>query len=171
MPRNIDYPRRMRRLLPLLAVALTLIGCAESVLVKSYPPGAKAYVDDQLIGSTPAFTQIERNQVSKPHSWRVESRDCETASGQLETGIGRGRIVGYFFTLGVLALFKGPDYYKTVDAVLVCGNAAAAPSNAQKLAQRLDTLRDLYKRKLITKEEYDSETQKAVGEYTMQPAE
>ncbi len=48
--------------------------------------------------------------------------------------------------------------------------AGSGTTNTQKLSQQLETLRDLYNRKLITKAVYESESQKAVREYTSQPA-
>ena len=171
------------------------LGCAEYVAIKSYPGGAKASVDGVVIGSTPATTNIPRSEVGKPHTWRVEFRNCDFAEGTLETGIAGGRIVGYIFTVGILAIFRGPYYYRPVDAVLTGGDCegrpaqpAAAPppgvmiqnivgdknqavstgeqlSKTQRLAERLTTLRDLYNRKLISEETYKEESQKAVKEF------
>ena len=186
----------MRRTLALLTSYLLLSGCAESVLIKSYPAGAKAYIDGQIIGTTPTGTQIPRGQVGAPHTWRVEYRNCEAAEGSLQTGVAGGRITGYIFTLGILAIFRGPYYYLPVDAVLTGGDcetgkasstqpnitvqqivgdrnvapAGAGATNTAKLSQQLETLRDLYNRKLITKEVYESESQKAVREYTSDPS-
>lgn len=191
----IAYSALMRRPLALVACALVLSACAESSLVKSYPAGAKAYVDGQVIGTTPAGFQIPRSQVSAPHTWRVEYRNCEAAEGTLQTGVAGGRVAGYIFTLGILAIFRGPLYIKPVDAVLTggdCETGKAAPAqpgitvqqivgdhnvapagsgttNTQKLAQQLETLRDLYNRKLISKDVYEAESQKAVREYTSEP--
>jgi hypothetical protein len=180
----------MRETSACLVAALMLWGCAESVRIKSHPAGAKAFVDGALIGTTPAETQIPRNQVGQPHTWRVEYRNCEPAEGQLQTGVAGGRVTGYIFTLGILALFKGPNYFKPVDAVLTGGDCettgspaqpsitvqqivgdknvapASTDTNTQKLAQQLETLRDLYNRKLISKDVYEAESQKAVREYT-----
>ena len=190
------YRETMRHSALLLSFLALFSGCAESVLVKSYPGGAKAYLDGQIIGTTPAQTQIPRGQVGAPHTWRVEYRNCDPAEGSLQTGIAGGRVAGYIFTLGILAIFRGPHYYKPVDAILTggdCETAKAAPtqpgitvqqivgdrnvvpagqgiSNTRKLAQQLETLRDLYNRKLISKEVYESESQKAVREYTGAPA-
>lgn len=113
---------RMRSVSCLLALSVALAGCAESVLIKSYPGGAKAFVDGVAIGTTPARMEIPRSQVGLPHTWRVEFRNCDFAEGQLKTGIGGGRIVGYIFTLGLTALAKGPRYYLPVDAILTGGD-------------------------------------------------
>ncbi len=186
----------MRRILALASCGLFLSACAERAAIKSSPAGAKAFLDGQLIGTTPARTAIPRGQVTNPHTWRVEYRNCDAAEGQLQTGIAGGRIVGYIFTLGILAIFRGPYYFLPVDAVLTGGDcetgrggatqpgitiqqivgdhnvapAGGTSSSTQKLSQRLETLRDLYNRKLITKQAYESESQKAVREYTAEPA-
>jgi PEGA domain len=115
-------PFAVRSTAVLLILALAVSGCAEYVSIKSYPGGAKAYVDGVVIGTTPASTEIPRSQVGLPHTWRVEFRNCDFAEGQLETGIGGGRIVGYIFTLGLVAAAKGPRYYLPVDAILTGGD-------------------------------------------------
>lgn len=115
----------------LFVAASTLSGCAESVLIKSYPGGAKAIIDGQVIGTTPASTQIPRAQVGTPHTWRVEFRNCDSAEGKLETRVAPGRIVGYIFTAGILAIFRGPYYYTPVEAILTggdCEGPGAAPA-------------------------------------------
>jgi hypothetical protein len=183
----------MRSVALLLALCLVLSGCAEYVTIKSYPGGARALVDGVVIGSTPAQTQIPRGEVGLVHPWRVEFRNCDPAEGTLGTGIAGGRIVGYIFTVGILAIFRSPYYYKPVDAILTGGDCegpgrpAAAPSGimiqnivgdknqatgvgqdasrTQHLAERLTTLRDLYNRKLISEETYKEESQKAVKEF------
>lgn len=169
-------------------------GCAEIVDIRSYPPGAKAMIDGRVIGTTPASAAIPREQVGLPHTWRVEYRNCDYAEGQLTTGIAGGRIVGYIFTAGIFALFRGPYYYPEIDAILTGGDCEGAPraqpyqqqpgiliqnvvgeknqattgtaevSKTQRLSERLTTLRDLYNRKLITEEIYEQEMQKAIRE-------
>src|SRR5262245_11345377 len=72
------------------ALALVLSGCAEAVLINSDPPGAKAYIDDQTIGTTPAHTKMRRGEVTSDHKWRVDFRNCEPAEGTLQTAIAPG---------------------------------------------------------------------------------
>jgi hypothetical protein len=163
--------------------------------IKSYPPGAKAYIDGQYIGTTPIATQIPRGEVTTEHTWRVEFRKCDPTEGKFATRVAPGRIVGYIFTLGILAAFRGPYYFPVVDTALSGGDcetlskakSVVAPASGitinqivgdrnqaggggqeatktQKLAERLTTLRDLYNRKLISKETYEQESQKAVRE-------
>jgi hypothetical protein len=191
---SYEYP--MRAIALVVAASLLLTGCAEYVSIKSYPAGAQAYVDEVLIGSTPAQTSIPRSQVGAPHTWRVEFRNCDFAQGNLETGVAGGRITGYIFTAGILAIFRGPYYYRPVDAILTGGDCegrnqarpVAPPqpgiliqnivgdknqattttgpeiSKTQRLNERLTTLRDLYNRKLISKDVYEQESAKAIKE-------
>ena len=112
----------VRSISALLVLMLAVPGCAEYVQIKSYPGGAKAYVDGQPIGTTPASMEIPRSQVGLPHTWRVDYRNCDFAEGNLETGIAGGRVVGYIFTAGILAIFRGPHYYRPVDAILTGGD-------------------------------------------------
>ena len=171
----------LRRFGVMATLAISVAGCAESVLIKSYPGGAKAYIDDQYVGSTPAATEIPRGAVTSMHTWKVEFRNCDSAEGKLQTRVAPGRIVGYIFTLGIVAIFRGPYYFPPVDAMLVGGDCesrsqgkqAAPPgitiqqivgdrnqatgsgpevTKTQRLSERLTTLRDLYNRKLISKE-------------------
>lgn len=114
-----------------LSFVVGLSGCAERVLIKSFPPGAKAFVDGQYIGSTPAYSRISRWQVGHPHTYRVEFSDCNPATGTLTTRVVPGRIVGYVFTLGFTSLFKGPRAYNIVDVPLDGGDCETrqAPRN------------------------------------------
>lgn len=52
---------------------------------------------------------------------------------------------------------------------VVTTSGGDAASKTQKLAEKLETLRDLYNRKRLSKAEYEAESQKAVREYTAEP--
>lgn len=118
---------RIASLLLVPILALNLSACAEIVEIRSYPGGAKAMIDGRAIGTTPASAAIPRSQVGLPHTWRVEYRNCDYAEGNLQTGIAGGRIVGYIFTAGIFALFRGPYYYPEVDAMLTGGDCEGSP--------------------------------------------
>lgn len=125
--------------LVLVCLVTTLMlssGCAEIVDIRSYPAGAKAMIDGRVIGTTPTSAAIPREQVGLPHTWRVEYRNCDYAEGQLTTGIAGGRIVGYIFTAGIFALFRGPYYYPEIDAVLTGGDCEGAPRAHQPYQQQ-----------------------------------
>ncbi len=123
--------------LPLfIAFVLLCSGCAESFTIKSYPGGAKALIDGQVIGTTPATAAIPRSAVGLPHTWRVEYRNCDYAEGNLHTGIAPGRIVSYVFTAGIFALFRGPYYYPDIDAVLTGGDCESGSPRAHPAPQQ-----------------------------------
>ena len=42
-------------------LTVTLGGCAEWASIRSYPPGAKAYIDGQYVGSSPCGIQFPRS--------------------------------------------------------------------------------------------------------------
>ncbi len=167
-----------------VALLVGVLGCAERVSIKSYPPGAKAYLDDQYLGTTPILTSLPRSQVGKNHTWRIEYGDCDPATGPLRTRVGAGRIVGYAFTLGISAIFKGPRAFRPVDVALSgegCSTRSAArPENplvvtippaarepdddVRDVAKRLETLRDLHDRGLLSEAEYRIEKERALDE-------
>lgn len=115
------------RALVWLSLAIFVSGCAEYALIRSYPPGSSAYVDNELVGSTPIYASFPRSEVKPGHKWRVEYGNCEPAEGELTTGVAPGRIVGYVFSLGISAIFQGPNYFVPVDVALSggdCGTVA-----------------------------------------------
>ncbi len=183
------------RLVSALCLPFFLASCSEVVRINSYPPGAPAYLDDEYIGTTPVRHVVPRSGVRRGRKWRVEYGNCTPAEGTLAAVVGGGRVVGYIFTLGFTALFKGPRLYRPVDARLTggdcipesashvsaptggvvvtqivgdanaAGNVSAEESAHRELSSRLRTLRDLYRRKLITEDEYERERLRAVREF------
>ena len=178
----------------LFLILVAVGGCAESVSIRSNPPGAKAYLDGVLVGTTPTYAEVDRNALKTPHAWRVEFRNCDQAEGKTVTALAPGRVVGTVFTLGILAAFKSPYYIRPVDAVLTggdCENMRAVKGRApegttiniqqivgdnnkgaesertktERLSERLTTLRDLYNRKLFSEATYETEREKAVREF------
>jgi hypothetical protein len=120
---------------PLVALALTIAGCAEPFQIRSYPGGARALIDGRVIGPTPAEVSIPRSQVGLPHTWRVEYRNCDYAEGNLQTGIAPGRIVTYILTAGIFALIRGPYYYPDIDAMLTGGDCEPGQARSSPPAQ------------------------------------
>lgn len=190
-------PSPLARCIAVVAVATLSLssGCAEYVAINSAPQGAKAYVDGEFIGTTPAWTYIPRSQVGPNHTYEVSSSNCDPAEGTIPVYVASGRVVGYIFTVGLLALFKGPYYFSQVDVELQGGDCGArrsrgsgveapavqvlqivgdgnaplsraAPGSAQELEARLETLRGLYNRKLISEEEYERERNRAMKTFS-----
>jgi len=175
-----------------LGILLMSSSCAEYVGINSRPSGANAYVDGKFIGTTPAWTHIPRSEVGPDHTFKVTASNCEPAEGTIPVYVAPGRVVGYLFTVGLWGIFKGPYYFPEVDVDLQGGDCTvptlapvadtATPAvqviqivgdgnssvrgtggtPTQKLESQLKTLRDLYKRKLISESEYEAERKRAI---------
>ena len=145
---------RRRRIASLLCLAaLTLGGCAETLLIRSYPSGARATVNGEFVGVTPATLEVPRDQVTKKeYRWRVEKPHYEAAEGLVTPRIAPGRIVGAVFTLGILLAFRSPYYLPTVTAELPPVVAATAGESTE---QRLEKIQRLHEKGLISEQEYE----------------
>lgn len=95
------------RLVLVGTLVIFLVGCGDHVLIRTAPPGAKAYVDGKLIGRTPVDFHVPRSEI-KPHSLRVEKEGFEPVDDAIRTRIAPGRVVGAFFSLGIVYLFRSP---------------------------------------------------------------
>jgi hypothetical protein len=140
-----------------LALCVTLAGCAESTLIRSYPPGAKLYVNDQYEGVTPFMLTVPRAQFAD-HTFRVRlERDGYTPIDQtLLTRTCPGRVVGGIFSLGISFIFRRPtcfDSHQDFSMVPLPGQPVAAhqPTIEERL-QRIERMRD---QGTITNEEYE----------------
>ena len=110
-----------------LVGAMLLAGCAERVLFRSAPPGAKVFVDDTYVGDTPTHFST-RSVVLR--TYRVEMQGYPPVEGALEPHLAGGRVVGAIFTLGIVAMAR-PMYYYTpnpVDVTFGTGNIIATRS-------------------------------------------
>jgi hypothetical protein len=68
-----------------IAVATALVfasGCASSTLIKSTPPGAKVYLDGELVGNTP-HTMTDTKIVGSTTHVRLELEGYETFSASI----------------------------------------------------------------------------------------
>ena len=66
--------------------------------------------------------------MARPHSWKVEYRNCDIAEGQVQTDVAGRRIAGYMFTLGSVAMFKGSHEFLPVDVTLQGGDCEGSPT-------------------------------------------
>lgn len=101
----------MQRNLWLLVIALILIcGCSESVLIRSYPEGARIFINDTPYGTTPAVFKVNKGDLENQYMLRVEKDGYEPHLTTLRTRVAPGRVVAAFFTLGTVYLYKSPRY-------------------------------------------------------------
>lgn len=92
----------------LLAGWLAVAGCSENAVIQSNPIGAQVFIDDQLIGTTPAVFTVERSRLAGSYHLRLEKAGYEPYVGELTTRVSGGRATAAVFTLGLFYLFESP---------------------------------------------------------------
>jgi hypothetical protein len=92
----------------LLVGLLALAGCSENAVIQSVPIGAKVFINDRLVGTTPALFTVERSHFAHAFGLRLEKQGYEPYVGELTTRVCGGRVTAAVFTLGVFYLFKSP---------------------------------------------------------------
>jgi hypothetical protein len=90
---------------------LFIVGCSESALVRSYPPGAKLYVNDRFVGIAPIVYTAPHSQIGNEFRVRLEREGYERLDGTLRKQICGGRIAGGIFTLGIVLMVRGPTCF------------------------------------------------------------
>jgi hypothetical protein len=157
-------------MIALLATCIAIAGCAESTLVRSYPPGARAYLNGQPKGITPIVLTVPRPQFDKEtFQVRVEHEGYQSEERTLTTQRCAGRVVGGVFTFGILLLFKPPTCFASpqdfaLNAVPgAAPHAEATPVHEATVAERLQRLQELRDRGVITPNEYDHSRQQILS--------
>ena len=95
----------------MLVALVTVSACAESVLIRSQPPGARVTVDGQDQGTAPVEYVIPRPQFRRGIPVRLTLDGYQATASTLRVTACPGRIVGGAFTLGVLNIFKRPTCF------------------------------------------------------------
>jgi hypothetical protein len=90
---------------------LCIVGCSESAMVRSYPPGAKLYVNDHFEGIAPIIYTTPHSQIGQDFQVRLEREGYTTLESTLRKQICPGRIVGGIFTLGIVLIIRGPTCF------------------------------------------------------------
>jgi len=154
----------------LVLIAVGLLGCAEATLVHSAPSGARVYYRDRFIGVTPTRLIVPHEDLRSPMVIRLEADGYQPQDVNVPTTIGKGRVVGGIFTLGINWIFKPPTtLVDRVDVPLTpvspvtaaptippappAEPAVGAPARTDPAA-RLRRLNDLYERGYINETEY-----------------
>lgn len=132
--------------------ALALGGCAETLVIHSYPAGARATVNGAFVGVTPATLEVPKDQLRDEYRWVVEKEHYRPVEGLVKPRIAPGRIVGAVFTLGILLAFRSPTYLPAVSVELEPMPVAAASPEA--LEQRLEKVERLHEKGLLSDQEY-----------------
>lgn len=149
---------------------------AETASFRSTPEGARVYIDGKYVGDTPLELTFECSAVAD-REYRIERDGCLTSSGILNARVGAGRMVGAAFSAGISLIFKCPQYFVPVRVALDCGEPRQVPIavddlppprnlrkeraqqreravKAADIEPRLNALKDLRDRGVITEDEY-----------------
>jgi len=139
-----------------VTAVLLISGCAESVSVRTSPPGAAVYVDDEMIGVSPVGARWPRAALSDPPKYRVQLDGYRAVEGRFRTRVSGGRIVGAAFTFGILLAFRSPRYFVPVSIALerVDVPTLKEATGSGSVEERIQKLRKLYERGLLTDQEY-----------------
>jgi hypothetical protein len=153
---------KRRRSVTLFALGVALAGCAESTVVRSYPAGAKVYLNGELKGITPIVLTVPRSQFSDENSRvRLEHEGYDSAEATLRTQVCPGRVVGGVFTLGIVLIFRRPTcFVSPQDFVLTAvpgqtPRVEAAPAHEATVEERLQRIQQLRERGVISSDEYE----------------
>src|SRR5262245_61501399 len=78
--------RRSDRIGPVtvLAGALLLFGCAPRAMIRTSPPGARAIINDRVVGTTPVAIDVNSSRAAPPVRYRLELNGYQPLEGQLQ---------------------------------------------------------------------------------------
>ena len=136
---------------------LLLAGCTETAMFRSLPPGATVTVNNRIIGTTPVeFSTPSKSLGQEPFRYRIEADGYRPVEGVLKESVGGGRVVGYVFTLGILSAFRSVKTFgdQPVEVVLERVEVPGSAHATDSIEQRLNQLKDLHERGVISDEEY-----------------
>ncbi len=134
-----------------------LAGCAESTVIRSYPPGAKLFVNGEYQGVTPRVFTVPREKfASQTFTARIERDGYAPQEEELRKRTCPGRVVGGVFSLGISFIFKRPTCFDShedfsLEPLPAQAEAAHQPTVEERL-QRIERMRD---QGTITNEEYE----------------
>lgn len=143
----------------MLVLATCVFGCTESTLIRSYPPGAKIYVNDAFVGIAPVHFSIPHKEFEGDFHVRVEHAGYLPLQAELKKTTCPGRVAGSILTLGIVGAVRGTTCFVYLHDFALeeapghapSGSAAQSPSPENRL-QRLERLRA---EGTITPEEYE----------------
>ena len=156
----------MKRIASLLML-LIATGCGPEVItVRTHPPLAKLYVEDNYVGQTPTTYSASRGQLGQPIHYVLERDGYVTAQGFFPVRRSGGRLVGAIFTLGLLVIFKPVTTFSqdTIDIGLQPAVAVDPVRRSETIEEKINALKRLRDSGDITPEEFERYKRKALEE-------
>ena len=154
-----------------LAGSVLLTSCANTTMIQSNPSGAKVYLNDEPVGTTP-YPHQDTKIIGTTTTVKLEKSGYEPlhSSFTKDEEVHVGAFIGGLF---VLFPFLWAMKYKpthTYDLIPISGKeeqkVTTTPQQIQTLskADRLRELKQLLDEKVITQEEYEKEKKKILEE-------
>ena len=165
----------------LLSISILFSSCASTTLIKSEPSGAKLYLDDMPVGTTP-YEHSDTRIVGSCTSIRLEKEGYKTLNTRFcrdEEASPGPFIAGFFFLVPLLWAMK----YKAIHAYELepiteedkkdkVEKAPQEPKSNEELekketkskADRLRELKELFDEGILTEEEFEREKEKILNE-------
>ncbi|MGP1447982.1 MAG: PEGA domain-containing protein [Candidatus Limimorpha sp.] len=158
----------------LKATALILAGffffasCSSTTLIQSTPSGAKVYLNEEMVGTTP-YPHTDTRIVGSTTMLRLEKEGYETlhTSFSRDEAVDIGAIIGgCFLWIPFLWTMKyNPVHnYELVEKQKGTDYTNNATLSVKSAAEKLRELKQLLDEKLISQEEYDTAKAKILNE-------
>lgn len=152
----------MTRMWACLVCMVLLVGCSESVMIRSSPSGAKVYVNDRPTGMTPVVFSVKKGDLEHTYNLRLEKDGYDPYAGALQTHFAGGRATGAFFTLGLVYLFKSPR--TLVPPPLIVLQPSLEAERDRRVGKELREIERLHAEGKITQEEVDRRKKELLDE-------
>ena len=104
----LGWMRSVARIVVVGLIPLCCLACGESTLIRTRPEGAKLWMNDSYLGTTPVEYSCSRAKFSEPQRYRLELEGYQTSQGELSHYVHAGRIVAAGFSFGISMIFKRP---------------------------------------------------------------
>ena len=146
---------RSFRTVGVFGLCLVAIGCAESTIIRSNPPGARVSINGRLEGTTPMTFTVSRSQFAdQAFQARLERQGYEPFEATLHKQVCGGRVVGGIFSLGISFIFKRPSCFSDPQTFSLTPLAGEPPERPLSIQERLERLQKMRENGTITEEEY-----------------
>lgn len=146
----------------LLVVSMLLTSCASTTMIQSNPSGAKVYLDDEPVGTTP-YMHRDLKIVGTITSVKLEKEGYETLNTSFSRNeeLDAGAIIGGIFLLVPflwVMKYKPSHTYELIPSSSNDQLKNKPQQNQTKSkAEKLRELKQLLDDKIITQEEYEKE--------------